>query len=429
MSVLTENISLLLYILVLYLAAASVVAAVIVYFWQQKKVQHLREENTRLTTTLEFERKSVEDKLNTMEEARQQLTNTFGALSSKALKENNEAFLKLAEENLNKHRNQAINELDKKEKAIEHLVKPIHDALKKTEQQIQDMEKERKHADGSLHQHLKDMASTQVSLQNETRNLVQALRRPEVRGQWGELTLKRLAELAGMVEHCDFYEQENIETDAGRQRPDMIVRMPDGRMIVVDVKTPLDAYLNAIEAQDDITRNKEMIRHARNVKNRINELANKAYWTQFKNSPDFVVLFIPGDQFLTGALDHEHNLIEYALTKQVVLATPTSLVALLRAIAYGWRQEQLAENAEKIREVGEELYHRLATFTGHLQKLGKNLDNSMKAYNSAVGSFDSRILPGAQKFKEMGISEKKVIEDIQQIETGLRDIEKIESDQ
>jgi len=291
------------------------------------------------------------------------------------------------------------------------------------------MEKERENAYGSLHQHLKDMASTQANLQNETRNLVQALRRPEVRGQWGELTLKRLAELAGMVEHCDFYEQENIETETGRQRPDMIVRMPDGRMIVVDVKTPLDAYLNAIEAQDDVTRNQEMIRHARNVKNRINELANKAYWTQFNNSPDFVVLFIPGDQFLTAALDHEHNLIEYALTKQVVLATPTSLVALLRAIAYGWRQEQLAENAEKIREVGEELYQRLATFTGHLQKLGKNLDNSMKAYNSAVGSFDSRILPGAQKFKEMGISEKKVIEDIQQIETGLRDIEKIESDQ
>ena len=429
MSVLTETISLLLYILVLYLAAASVVAAVVVYFWQQKNIQHLRVENTRLTTTLEFERKSTEDKLKAIEANQQQLTHTFGALSSKALKENNEAFLKLAEENLNKHQNQAVSELEKKEKAIEHLVKPIHDALKKTEQQIHNMEKERENAYGSLHQHLKDMASTQANLQNETRNLVQALRRPEVRGQWGELTLKRLAELAGMVEHCDFYEQENIETETGRQRPDMIVRMPDGRMIVVDVKTPLDAYLNAIEAQDDVTRNQEMIRHARNVKNRINELANKAYWTQFNNSPDFVVLFIPGDQFLTAALDHEHNLIEYALTKQVVLATPTSLVALLRAIAYGWRQEQLAENAEKIREVGEELYQRLATFTGHLQKLGKNLDNSMKAYNSAVGSFDSRILPGAQKFKEMGISEKKVIEDIQQIETGLRDIEKIESDQ
>jgi DNA recombination protein RmuC len=204
--------------------------------------------------------------------------------------------------------------------------------------------------------------------------------------------------------------------------------MPDGRMIVVDVKTPLDAYLNAIEAQDDATREQEMLRHARNVKNRVNELANKAYWSQFDKSPDFVVLFIPGDQFLSAALDHERNLIEDALARHVVLATPTSLVALLRAVAYGWRQEQLAENAEKIREVGEELYQRLATFTGHLQKIGKHLDSSVKAYNSAVGSFDSRILPGAQKFKEMGISEKKVIEDIQQIETGLREIQQTRED-
>ena len=407
----TETVSLL-----LYLAAATIVGAVIVYLWSQKKLQRLREENTQLSTTLDMERKSAEDKLMAM-------TDTFSTLSSKALKDNNEAFLKLAQENLKQYQNQASNELDKKEKAIEHLIKPVHEALQKTEQQIRAMEKERKEAYGSLHQHLENMSLTQANLQNETRNLVQALRRPEVRGQWGEMTLKRLAELAGMVEHCDFYEQENIETESGRQRPDMIVRMPDGRMIVVDVKTPLDAYLNAIEAKDDASREQEMVRHARNVKNRVNELANKAYWTQFEKSPDFVVLFIPGDQFLTAALDHERNLIEDALSKHVVLATPTSLVALLRAVAYGWRQEQLAENAEKIREVGEELYLRLATFTGHLQKIGKNLDSSVKAYNSAVGSFDSRILPGAQKFKEMGISEKKVIEDIQQIETGLREIQ------
>lgn len=410
----------------LYLAIAAVITAVlfgalVVYVWLQQKIQALRQENTQLATTLELERKSAQDKINDM-------SNTFSTLSSQALKENNEAFLKLAQENLRQYQHQATHELDKKEKAIEHLVKPIREALEKTEQQIRAMENERKQAYGSLHQHLENMAATQANLQNETRNLVQALRRPEVRGQWGELTLKRLAELAGMVEHCDFYEQENVTTESGRQRPDMIVRMPDGRMIVVDVKTPLDAYLNAIEAQDDATREQEMLRHARNVKNRVNELANKAYWSQFDKSPDFVVLFIPGDQFLSAALDHERNLIEDALARHVVLATPTSLVALLRAVAYGWRQEQLAENAEKIREVGEELYQRLATFTGHLQKIGKHLDSSVKAYNSAVGSFDSRILPGAQKFKEMGISEKKVIEDIQQIETGLREIQQTSED-
>ena len=423
MMMLTETVPLFLYLLLLYLAAATIVGGLVVYLWRQKKIQRLREDNTQLSTTLELERKMAEEKLEAMSEDRQALSHAFSALSSQALKENNEAFLKLAQENLKQYQNQANTELDKKEKAIEHLIKPIHQALEKTEQQIRAMEKERQEAYGSLHKHLEHMAATQATLQNETRNLVQALRRPEVRGQWGELTLKRLAELAGMVEHCDFYEQENIDTESGRQRPDMIVRMPDGRMIVVDVKTPLDAYLNAIEAPDDKTREQEMVRHARNVKNRVNELANKAYWSQFKKSPDFVVLFIPGDQFLSAALDHERNLIEDALTKHVVLATPTSLVALLRAVAYGWRQEQLAENAEKIREVGEDLYQRLAIFTGHLQKIGKNLDNSVKAYNSAVGSFDSRILPGAQKFKEMGISEKKVIEDIQQIETGLRAIQ------
>lgn len=419
----TETVSFQFYLALLYLVGAVFLGALIVYLYSQRKVQQLKQENIQLNTTLELERKSADEKISAFNQATQQLTNTFDALSSKALRDNNEAFLKLAQQNLEKYQNQANNELDKKEKAIEHLVKPIQEALAKTEDQIRNMEKERKEAYGSLHKHLETMATTQANLQNETRNLVQALRRPEVRGQWGELTLKRLAELAGMVEHCDFYEQENINTEQGRQRPDMIVRMPDGRMIVVDVKTPLDAYLNAIEATDDNIREQEMLRHTRNVKNRINELSNKAYWSQFDKSPDFVVLFIPGDQFLTAALDNDRNLIEDALTKQVVLATPTSLVALLRAVAYGWRQEQLAENAEIIREVGEELYQRLATFSGHLQKVGKSLEGSMKAYNSAVGSFDSRVLPGAQKFTELGISEKKTIEDLQQIETGLRQIQ------
>lgn len=423
-----ETVTFQFYLFLVYLGGAAALGVLIGYLFTQNKIKKLEQENIQINTTLELERKSTEEKISAFQQATQQLTDTFGALSSKALRENNEAFLKLAQQNLEKYQNQATNELDKKEKAIENMVKPIQEALSKTEDQIRHMEKERKEAYGSLHKHLETMATTQANLHNETRNLVQALRRPEVRGQWGELTLKRLAELAGMVEHCDFYEQENIDTEQGRQRPDMIVRMPDGRMIVVDVKTPLDAYLNAIEATDDAIREQEMLRHTRNVKNRINELSNKAYWSQFDKSPDFVVLFIPGDQFLSAALDNDRNLIEDALTKQVVLATPTSLVALLRAVAYGWRQEQLAENAEIIREVGEELYQRLATFTTHLQKMGKALDSSMKAYNSAVGSFDSRVLPGAQKFTELGISEKKTIEDLQQIETGLRQIQNTSND-
>ena len=271
--------------------------------------------------------------------------------------------------------------------------------------------------------HLETMAQTQSSLQDETRKLVNALRRPEVRGQWGEMTLKRLAELAGMVEYCDFYEQEHTRTNDGALRPDMIVRMPDGREIVVDVKTPLDAYISAIEAVDDTQRLIHLKRHTQNVKQRINELADKAYWNQFKNAPDFVVLFIPGDQFLSAALDQEPAILENALSRQVILATPTSFVALLRAVGYGWRQEQLAENAEHIKTVGEELYGRLQTFTEHLQKLGRSLDTGLKHYNSAVGSFDSRVLPSARKFNEMGISADKRINQPNQVETAVRQIE------
>lgn len=407
---------------------ALIIGGLITYIYSQRKIAQLRENNTELSTRLEVEQQNSNEKIEALEKARAQLSETFSTLSSQALKNNNEEFLKLAQENLKQYQAQAVNELDKKEKAIEHLLNPIKESLTKTEQQIQSIEKERKESQGALHKHLETMALTQASLQDETRKLVTALRRPEVRGQWGEMTLKRLAELAGMVEHCDFFEQEQVRTDEGALRPDMIVRMPDGREIVVDVKTPLDAYISAIEAVDDTERQIQLTRHTKNVKQRINELADKAYWQQFKNAPDFVVLFIPGDQFLTAALDQEPAILENALARQVILATPTSFVALLRAVGYGWRQEQLAENAEHIKTVGEELYGRLQTFTDHLQKLGKSLDSGMKHYNSAVGSFDSRVLPSARKFNEMGISADKKLIKSKQVETAVRQIDSDKSD-
>ena len=405
------------------LLIAAFVGALLSYVFSQRKLSGLREENSALSTRLELEQRNNIEKIQALEKARAQLTETFTALSSQALKNNNEEFLKLAQENLKQYQSQAVNELEKKEKSIEHLLNPIKETLNKTEQQIRTIEKERKESQGALHKHLESMAQSQATLQDETRKLVTALRRPEVRGQWGEMTLKRLAELAGMVEHCDFFEQEQVRTDEGALRPDMIVRMPDGREIVVDVKTPLDAYINAIEAVDENQRQIQLSRHTKNVKQRINELADKAYWQQFKNAPDFVVLFIPGDQFLTAALDQEPAILENALARQVILATPTSFVALLRAVGYGWRQEQLAENAEHIKTVGEELYGRLQTFTDHLQKLGKSLDSGMKHYNSAVGSFDSRVLPSARKFNEMGVSTDKKLKQSKQIETAVRQIE------
>ena len=407
---------------IVLLFTAALLGALIVYLVLQRRINQLHNEKTQLATTLDLERRNHIEKLETLEKAREQLADTFSALSGQALKHNSEEFLKLAQENLKRFQSQANNDLEKKEKAIEHLIGPIREALEKTERQIHGMEKERKEAYGALHKHLETMAETQANLQSETRSLVQALRRPEVRGQWGELTLKRLAELAGMVEHCDFYEQQSVQTSEGRQRPDMIVRLPGGREIVVDVKTPLDAYLNAIEADDDTKRQQALIHHARNVRQRVTELASKAYWSQFKAAPDFVVLFIPGEQFLSAALDQDRKLLEYALGQHVILATPTSLVALLRAVAYGWRQEQLTRNAEQIKIVGEELYKRLLTFSSHLDKLGRSLDNSLKHYNSAVGSFDSRILPSAQKFTEMGISSNGEVETPEQIETGVRSL-------
>jgi DNA recombination protein RmuC len=377
---------------------------------------HHQHRVTELATTLEIERGANQAR-------EQELQRKFAALSAQALRENSSAFLQLAQESLKQMQLQGSHDLAQKEKAVEELVKPIREALEKSEAQIRRIEQERQQAYGSLTKHLETVAQTQQLLHGETRNLVQALRRPEVRGQWGELTLRRLVELAGMVEHCDFYEQLQLDTEEGRRRPDMVVRMPDGREIIVDVKTPLDAYLSAIEAPDEDTRRRQLEQHARKVRERVRELAAKAYWNQFPRAPDFVLLFIPGEQFLAAALDLDHALLEDALRQRVILTTPTSFVALLRAVAYGWRQEQLAENAELIREVGEDLYRRLAVFADHFARVGKGLDMAVDNYNRAVGSFESKVLSGARRFTELGVTPTKTLDDPPRIETGVRKME------
>ncbi len=388
----------------------------------QRIITSLKEHNAKLGITLDLERRGYEEKLASQRADRNQLNHVFNTLAGQALRHNNETFLKLARENLHHFQLQASNELAQKEQAVENLIAPIKQALEKTEQQLRRMENERKEAYGALNKHLETLAQSQQMLQDETRNLVQALRRPEVRGQWGELTLKRLVELSGMVEHCDFYQQEHTLTEDGAIRPDMIIRMPDDREIVVDVKTPLDAYLSAVEAPDDAHRQKQLHRHARKVRERVRELAGKAYWKQFKKAPDFVILFIPGEQFLSAALDTDHKLLEDALAQKIILATPTSFIALLRAVGYGWRQEQLAENAEHIRNIGEDLYKRLLTLTDYLAKLGRSLEASVGHYNKLVGSYDNRVLPGARKFTEMGIDMGKSLDSSEQIEKGVREV-------
>ncbi|MBK9130683.1 MAG: DNA recombination protein RmuC [Gammaproteobacteria bacterium] len=409
----------------LILAGVAVLAAFLAGFilarlHAQRRQLALELRLAELNTTLELERRSAQEKLQALEQARSQLGDTFAALSLEALKNNNAEFLRLAQEKLRQFHIQAEGDLAKKEQAIEHLVAPIKELLEKTRSQIREIEHERKEAYGSISKHLESLAQTQQLLHGETRNLVQALRRPEVRGQWGELTLRRLVELAGMVQHCDFYEQEHTGTTEGAIRPDMIVRMPGGREIVVDVKTPLDAYLSAVEAADDATRRQHLERHSRKVRERVQELAGKAYWSQFKHSPDFVVLFIPGEHFLSAALDHDPALLEDALARKVILATPTSLVALLRAIAFGWNQEAITENAERIRDLGEDLYKRLATFGEHLDKIGRQLKGSVETYNKAVGSYERQVMSGARKFTELGISGAKPLDAPEQIEQDVR---------
>ena len=391
--------------------------------YHNSRLQLLRREHDRLEDELELERRMIAERDVALQTMNATMKDSFSSMAAAALRNNNEQFLHLARENLGALQTRADGELAKREQAVESLVRPIREALEKNEQQAHRMEAERREAQGALTRQLEMLAESHRLLQGETRNLVQALRRPEVRGQWGEMTLRRLAELAGMVDHCDFLEQESVDAETGRLRPDMVIRLPDRRDIVVDAKTPLDAYLTAVEASDEQTRKTQLERHARNVRQRVRELAGKAYWNQFNDSPDFVVLFIPGEQFLAAALEIDHKLLEEALAQQVILATPSSFVALLRAVAYGWRQEALAKNAEVIREIGQDLYTRLTTFSEHLAKLGRSLDSSVESFNRAVGSFDNRVLPGARRFVELGIQTSKSIPEPDQIEHGTRRVE------
>ena len=350
--------------LLLEAAAGLIAGGLLAAAWLRGRIRRLSAANAELAVRIKAEETIRSERAEALEQAEQRLAAAFGKLANESLTHSSETFLRLARESLGKHHEQSKAGLLEREKAIEELVKPIQQALEQTHKQIGDIEKGRLESFGSITAQLELMTAEQKALRTHTSNLVTALRRPEVRGQWGELTLRRIAELAGMVEHCDFIEQAHTTTDDGTIRPDMVVRLPDRGEIVVDVKTPLDAYLQAVEASDDESRRRALQRHTRNVAERVRELSTKAYWSQFDASPEFVILFIPGDQFLAAALNENPNLLEDALRQKVILATPTSLVALLKAIAYGWRQLALAENAEEIRRLAQDMHARLTTFTG-----------------------------------------------------------------
>lgn len=415
--------------LLIVLLVGILLGILIGLFIRSGKIRTLEKNNAELDLTLQLEQKNKRQMDEILSQTREQLANTFNQLSNEALTRNNTSFLRLAEENLKRFQSEAKADLGTKEKAIEQMLKPINEALQQTSKQIQEIEKDRKEAYGSLTSTIAQMNLSQQQLQQETQNLVQALRRPEVRGQWGEMTLRRLAELSGMVAHCDFYEQTHTATETGSIRPDMIVRLPEKREIIVDAKTPLDAYLSAIQAKDDLTRKLELKRHAQIIRGRIKELSRKNYWAEYSQSPEFVVLFIPGEQFLSAALEVDPALLEDSMSQNIILATPTNFIALLRAVSYGWKQQALAENAEVIRELGETLYKRLSTFGNHLSSLGKSLGSSVNHFNSAVGSLERQVLPGARKFTEMGISSKNEITELPPIEQLPRPVQNLSDEE
>jgi len=404
------------------LLAGLLLGALIVWLIDKRRFREQAHSAELLETKIKAQDALQRERDAAFEQASTRLTLAFSDLANKSLKANSENFLRMAEQNLGAQQEKAKRELSERELAVENLVRPIKESLERSNKQIGELEKSRSEAYGSIKAQLEAMQESQQTLRQETHNLVKALRRPEVRGRWGEITLRRLVELAGMVEHCDFQEQVHSTVDNKIIRPDMIVSMPGDRTLVVDVKTPLDAYLEAIEATDDTQKKRSLQRHARNVREHIRQLAGKSYWDQFSQSPEFVILFIPGDQFLSAALNEDPNLIETALAQQIILATPTSFVALLKTVAYGWRQLALAENAEEIRRLAEDLYGRLTAFVGHLNKLGRQLHSSVESYNRAVGSLERKVLPGARKFVELGIRPKKNIEQLEPLESLPRTI-------
>ncbi|HEX7582602.1 MAG TPA: DNA recombination protein RmuC [Gaiellaceae bacterium] len=369
-------------------------------------------ETAALRVELEHEQGRTAEKVALLEKTERDLTSRFDALAAAALRNNNESFLELA-----------AAKLGQKEQAVEHLVGPLKESLQKVDGKLQELEVARKGAYSSLAEQVRQLTETQKELRSETGNLVSALRdRPNVRGRWGEIQLRRVVEMAGMLEHCDFETQHHVATADGSIRPDLVVKMPGGGSVVVDAKVAGQAYIESLECKDDESRTLKLRDHARQVRDHVTKLGAKNYWSQFDPSPDFVVLFLPGETFLSAALEQDPGLIEESANNRVLIATPTTLIGLLRIVALGWRQETIAESAKEVSELGRELYKRLATLTEHFAKIGDRLQSTVRAYNDSVGSFERSVLPGARKLKDHGITSTSDLAELRDIELAVRTV-------
>jgi DNA recombination protein RmuC len=374
----------------------------------------------RVESALDSERKTSNEKIELVTRASEELRNAFKAMASDALRSNNSSFLVIAEETLKRFQSQATGDLEARQKAVADMVAPVRDSLNKVDAQIQQMEVARGDAYGELRSQVQSLITTQKELQSQTGNLVRALRTPNVRGRWGEIQLRRVVEIAGMLPYCDFTEQESVTTETGRLRPDLIVKLPGGKHVVVDAKTPLQAFLEAFETTDEDARRVCLANHARQVRDHMNTLSGKKYWEQFDATPEFVVMFLPGETFFSAALEQDSSLIEHGVLNRVIPASPTTLIALLKAVNYGWNQEKLARNAQQISALGKELHDRLRLLAVHITSVGTGLDRAVESYNKAVGSLESRVLVSARKFAELGASVADDIPELEPIETTAR---------
>ncbi|MBI3886662.1 MAG: DNA recombination protein RmuC [Opitutae bacterium] len=386
------------------------------------RLSEIELQKSKIENDLAAERAAAAEKISALTDAHERLTNSFKALSADALRSNNQSFLELAKETFSKLHQQSSDELGKRQQAIDSLVKPLRESLEKVDAKIGEIEKSRASAYGQLSEQLKSLGTAQGLLQAEAAKLSTALRSTTTAGTWGELQLRRVVEMSGMSAYCDFTEQQTASS--GTFRADLVVRLPGGQQIVVDAKAPNDAYREAANAADDAVRSAKLAEHAAKVRSHIDALGAKDYWAQFQPSPEFVVLFLPGDQFLSGALQADPTLIDRAIARKVLLATPATLIALLKAAAYGWRQESVSKNAEAIADLGRQLYDRIANFADNLDKVGRGLETASKAYNSAVGSFEQTLLPGARKFNELGAKGVKELPAPASVETAPREVSK-----